>query len=333
MSNTHHCESGIFQSACLPIKPARIVPDLIDDVREGLLEPPRSLPPKYFYDKKGSQLFTEICSTPEYYPTRTEDNLLAHHGINIIEAVKPDQILELGSGNSLKTRRLFDACEKAEHACSYAPFDVCAPMLEITSEQLQSDYDWLQVTPLLGDYHAGLSNLPAIKGSRLFVFLGSTIGNFAPEEARDFLAEIRSSMCPGDYLLLGADRVKDSTILSAAYNDAKGVTSEFNLNLLNVLNRELDADFKINYFRHDARYNERHSRIEMRLVCIKDQVVSLRRLNETISFRAGDEILTEVSHKYTFESVEKLLHGSGFDISRHYQPENRFFSLILAQHA
>lgn len=332
MNNSQYCETGFFQSTCLPVKPARTVPNLIEDVREGLLEPPRSLPPKYFYDEKGSQLFAEICATPEYYPTRIEDMLLAHHGINIIKAVKPDQILELGSGNSQKTRRLFDACEKAEHACSYAPFDVCAPMLEITIEQLQSDYDWLQVTPLVGDYHAGLGNLPVFNGRRLFVFLGSTIGNFTPEEARDFLAEIRTSMRPGDYLLLGADRVKDTDILSAAYNDTRGITSEFNLNLLNVLNRELDADFEINYFRHDARYNETHSRIEMRLVCIKDQLVSLRRLDEMIQFRTGDEILTEVSHKYTFDSVEELLQGSGFDISRHYQPENQYFSLVLAQH-
>lgn len=331
MNQSNYCESGISRTACLPIRPARMVPDILDDVRDGLLEPPRSLPPKYFYDEKGSQLFAEICNTREYYPTRTEDNLLAFHGANIIEVAKPDQILELGSGNSQKTRRLFDACEKTAHSCSYAPFDVCEPMLEITSEQLQSDYNWLQITPMVGDYHAGLNNLPGIDGRRLYVFLGSTIGNFTPEEATEFLSEIRTNMQYGDYLLLGADRVKDTRILAAAYNDSRGITSEFNLNLLKVLNRELQADFKIGYFRHDAIYNEELARIEMRLICIKDHMVTLQRLNEIISFRAGDAILTEFSHKFTYESAEELLHESGFGISCHFQPENQYFSLILAE--
>lgn len=331
MSQIHPCTTESSRSVYQRIEPARPVADLVDDVRQGLLTPPRSLPPKYFYDEKGSQLFAEICDTPEYYPTRVEDKLLAHHGIDIIEAARPDQILELGSGNSQKTRRLFDACEKTEHACSYAPFDVCAPMLESASWELQLEYDWLQVTPLVGDYHAGLGNLPAIDGHRLIVFLGSTIGNFTPEDAHAFLAEIRRSMQPGDYLLLGVDRVKDHAILDAAYNDARGVTAEFNLNLLRVLNRELDADFRIDCFRHEAGFNTTHSRIEMHLVCLREQIVSLRRLNEKILFRTGDKILTEISHKYTFEGAEQLLQESGFDITRHFQPANEFFSLILAR--
>jgi L-histidine N-alpha-methyltransferase len=203
------------------------VPDLAKDVLDGLLQLPRTLPPKYFYDVRGSQLFEQICTTPEYYPTRTEDKLLANYGKDIIEKTKPEQILELGSGNSQKTRRLFDACTSIDHACEYAPFDVCEPMLEETAEKLQSDYDWLTVKPLLGDYHAGLGNLPDIDGIRLFIFLGSTIGNFTPEETNIFFSEIRQCMKPGDYFLLGADRVKKKFVLDAAYNDAQGITAEF----------------------------------------------------------------------------------------------------------
>lgn len=331
MSNAQKCNSITNQFACMQIEPVRHVTCLEDDVREGLLEPPRSLPPKYFYDEKGSQLFAEICSTPEYYPTRTEDSLLANYSRNIIETAKPDQILELGSGNSQKTRRLFDACEISGHECSYAPFDVCVPMLEITSEKLLEDYNWLQITPMAGDYHAGLRNLPMIKGRRLYVFLGSTIGNFSISEAHQFLEEIRSSMQPDDSLLIGVDRVKDHKILDAAYNDIQGFTAEFNLNLLSVLNRDLDANFEIDHFQHYAGFNEQYSRIEMRLICIKNQMVTIRRLNEEIFFSSGDEILTEISHKYTYEGIEQLMVESGFNISFHYQPENQYFSLILAQ--
>jgi len=237
-------------SVCTSIEPARNVPDIAEDVRAGLLSVPRSLPPKYFYDERGSRLFEQICATPEYYPTRTEEKLLSHYSEEIINQVKPEEIMELGSGNAQKTRRLFDACENTHHTCSYAPLDVCEPMLENVSAQLKSDYHWLEVMPLLGDYHAGLENLPKSHGTRLYVFLGGTIGNFYPGEAQDFIKEIKASMQPGDYLLLGADRVKDNHILDAAYNDEQGITAEFNLHVLNVLNRELKADFNPENFEH-----------------------------------------------------------------------------------
>ena len=330
MKSTQQCVINDTQSPCLLIEPAYNVPDLAEDVRDGLLAPPRSLPPKYFYDETGSELFTQICNTPEYYPTRTEDRLLASYSLNIIEQARPEQILELGSGNSQKTRRLFDACEQFNHICNYAPFDVCAPMLESTSLQLQTEYEWLQVLPMLGDYHAGLDHLPVFHGRRLYVFLGSTIGNFSPLAARNFLTEIRENMQPGDFLLLGVDRVKDNAVLNAAYNDSQGLTAEFNLNLLNVLNRELDADFRVDNFSHQAGFNEIHSRVEMWLVCSRDHTVMLQDLDETITFRNGDGILTEISHKYTFAEIENLLQQCGFVINNHYQPDNQYFSLILA---
>lgn len=317
-------------SSCTSIKPARDIPDIEEDVRSGLLSLPRSLPPKYFYDERGSRLFEQICATPEYYPTRTEEKLLTHYSEEIISQVKPVEIMELGSGNARKTRQLFDACEQTDHTCSYSPIDVCEPMLESVSEQLQSDYSWLDVNPLVGDYHAGLEHLPKTNGTRLYVFLGGTIGNFYPAQARDFINEVRESMRPGDYLLLGADRVKDNDVLDAAYNDEQGVTAEFNLNVLNVLNRELKADFNPLNFDHRAEFNSEHNRIEMHVVCTCDHVVHLQNLDEKIFFHQGDSILTEVSHKFTSDGLEKLLEESGLNICNHYEPVNKYFSLVLA---
>ena len=317
---------------CTSIKPARKIPDIVEDVRVGLLSAPRSLPPKYFYDERGSQLFEQICDTPEYYPARTEEKLLSRYSEEIIAQVKPVEIMELGSGNAQKTRRLFDACEQTEHICTYAPLDVCEPMLENISEQLRSDYDWLDVKPLLGDYHAGLQYLPKTHGTRLYVFLGGTIGNFYPEQAQNFIKEIKATMRPGDYLLLGADRVKENHLLNAAYNDEQGVTAEFNLNLLNVLNRELKADFDSENFEHKAEFNSTRSRIEMHLVCIRDHIVHMQQLDEIIAFKKGEDILTEVSHKFTFDGLENLLIESGLHIFKHYEPENKYFSLVLASY-
>ncbi|MEJ2761143.1 MAG: L-histidine N(alpha)-methyltransferase [Gammaproteobacteria bacterium] len=175
--------------SCISVIPTRHVPDLIEDVRNGLLNRPRQLPPKYFYDDAGSELFERICVTDEYYPTRTEDALLARHGADIIALAAPDRIIELGSGSSRKTRRLFDACEAGDHMCSYTPFDVCEAALEQAAADLIGIYPWLEVTPLLGDYHAGLGNLPPGEGTGIYVFLGSTIGNFEPDQARDFIRE------------------------------------------------------------------------------------------------------------------------------------------------
>lgn len=318
---------------CTSVKPARAVPDLASDARAGLLSEPRSLPPKYFYDERGSRLFEEICDTREYYPTRTEKKLLSHHSAEIIEYSRPAEIVELGSGSSRKTRHLFDACEKYNHTCSYAPFDVCEPMLKHASEQLCIDYDWLKVRPLLGDYHGGLKHLPKETRTRLYVFLGGTIGNFYPQQARAFMREVRVAMRPGDYLLIGADRVKDQRILNAAYNDEQGLTAAFNLNLLNVLNRELQADFKPAHFNHQATFNPQLKRVEMRLMASVDQVIHLRRLNERISFQRGDGILTEISHKFTADELRGLIENSGLGVCKHYEPDNGYFSLILARRA
>lgn len=332
MQNTQAGESQVFQISCTVIEPVHSVPGLADDVRDGLLEKPRQLPPKYFYDQRGSRLFEKICQTPEYYPTRTEDNLLRDNSKHIIERTRPAQILELGSGNAQKTRRIFDACEQLDNSCEYVPLDVCENILEVSAAQLKQDYDWLEVMPLVGDYHAGLANLPDSDGTRLLLFLGSTIGNFTPDEALKFIEDVKNSMKPGDYFLLGVDRVKNVDVLHAAYNDAQGITAEFNLNVLHVINRELGADFDVTGFEHSAKYNEAKKRIEMHLVANTEQQVHISDLDATLTFKPGDEILTEVSHKYTPDDIEKLMQRCGLSIIEHYESDNQYFSLILTQY-
>ena len=325
--NSYIQQEGI---ACQTIMPTRLIPDMVDDVRESLLSVPRSLSPKYFYDERGSELFDQICSTPEYYPTRTEDRLLSRNAIDIINKTRPNQILELGSGYSIKTRRLFDACQYASHNCIYAPFDVCEEVLIESAQKLTTEYEWLDLMPLLGDYHGGLGNLPGNEGTRLFVFLGSTIGNFEQDDALSFIQEVNEVMCKGDYFLLGVDRVKEHGVLHAAYNDTQGLTAEFNLNVLHVLNRELGANFNINEFTHSADFNTEKERIEMKLISNSDQEVHITELKESIHFMSGDDILTEISQKYTYKGIEKMLLESDFSIMEHYEDENSYFSLVLA---
>ena len=315
---------------CERVRPSRAVPSLVDDVRAGLLDAPRSLPPKYFYDDRGSQLFDRICDTPEYYPTRTEAALLASHAGELIASAAPDALIEFGSGSSRKTRYLFDACETLAMNCSYWPFDVCEAMLRQSGDALMRDYDWLEVRALVGDYLAGLDGLPTCVGRRCFVFLGGTIGNFEPRQARDFLREVRARMRPGDSLILGADRVKSPAVLHAAYNDAEGVTAAFNRNVLRVLNRELGADFVPDAFRHEAVYNASRQQIEMYLVPEAAQHVHLAELDAELDLAAGEPILTEISRKFTPQDLAGLLAEAGLRLEGHFEPDNGYFSLVYA---
>lgn len=317
--------------SCLPVFNERTVPTLLEDVRAGLLKPPRSLPPKYFYDSHGSQLFDRICDTREYYVTRTEAGLLQSYADDIILRTRPDNIIEFGSGTSRKTAYLLQACERQAQYCNYWPFDVCEPILQQAGNQLMSEFDWLNVNALCGDYLAGLANMPNSDGCSLYVFLGSTIGNFTPSEAGAFLAEVQSHMCEGDYLLIGADRVKDRRVLEAAYNDAQGITALFNLNALEVLNRELGAEFDVTAFRHQALYNDDEQQIEMYLISERAQSVNLRALDERLEFAEAERILTEISRKFTPERLAGLINGSGLKTEIDYEPVNQYFSLALCK--
>jgi L-histidine Nalpha-methyltransferase len=315
---------------CETIAPSRAVRSLSEDVALGLFAEQRTLPPKYFYDQRGSALFDQICDLPEYYPTRTEGALLKRVATRIIEYARPQCIVELGSGTSRKTRHLLDACAEQQCYPEYAPFDVCDEILRTTGEALCEEYDWLAVHPMVGDYTAGLGNLPRRAQRNLMVFLGGTIGNFTLEQSQEFLREVRATMQSGDSLLLGADRIKAPEILHAAYNDDAGYTAAFNLNLLCVLNRELGADFDLDGFAHYAHYNPLASQIEMHLISVRDQRVRFAELDQSIDFNEGDHILTEISRKFTRPDIERNLAEAGFTVAEHYESSTHKFSLVLA---
>ncbi len=312
------------------IPPIRPIADIAQDAQQGLTRRPRSMPPKYFYDERGSRLFDAICATPEYYPTRTEEALLSAHAADIIAEVRPEHIVEFGSGTARKTRHLLDACARRGEPAAYWPFDVCEAVLLETGQQLVEEYQRLRVNVLIGDYLGGLQGLPSFHGGCLFLFLGGTIGNFTEAQAQGFLRELRAVMRPGDCLVLGADRVKSADVLHAAYNDSEGITAEFNLNLLRVLNRELEAEFRLEGFEHRALFNRDASQIEMYLVSSLDQWVRIGALDKTLRFAAGEEILTEISRKFTPSRLESMLSLAGLNVARHLEPENGYFSLLLA---
>ena len=316
--------------SCIYIAGSRRVNSLQDDVRQGLLQHPRCLPPKYFYDETGSRLFDRICDTEEYYPTRTEAALLQASAAELVGVAAPQHILEFGSGTSRKTHYLLQACEQLGIQCEYLPFDVCEEMLLEVRDEFTDRYDWLDVLPLVGDYTAGLDHLYQPRGRCMYVFLGSSIGNFSRPEASAFIDEVVACMKPGDSLLLGVDRVKDEQVLHAAYNDAQGITAAFNLNVLEVLNRELQGNFDQHKFCHQAVYNSADCRIEMYLVSQQSQTVQLQAIDEQLQLQQDETILTEVSHKYTRQDAEDLLTRSGLHILDHIQPSNAYFSLILA---
>ena len=316
---------------CLRVLPAKRVPNLEEDARNGLLSQPRSLPPKYFYDDHGSELFERICRTSEYYPTRTEDLILQQYAQDIIQSTLPSKIFELGSGSSTKTRRLLDACSETAHFPSYTAFDISERALLSGGTTLSTYYDWLEIDLLLGDYEAGFKNVPNHKESKLVLFLGSTIGNFENDHAIGFLRDLRANMSVKDRLLVGFDRVKDKRILNAAYNDKEGVTAAFNLNVLNVLNNHLGANFDSNKFQHSASYHAEKEQVEMHLISACTQQVTFDTLSTSIEIASGESICTEISRKFTGKSMADLLGPAGFEVEQDFSAANGYFSLVLAQ--
>jgi len=302
-----------------------------EDVRWGLTKPLKSLPPKYFYDERGSKLFEDICRTPEYYPTRTERALLDRHAASIIQDTGIRLMTELGSGSSAKTETLLDAAVSAADGVHYVPIDVCREMLESASVRLLDRYPELKVTAIAGDYVYGLQRVPNSRAPRLFMFLGGSIGNFEKDEAHNFVATVAHSMDRGDWFLLGADRVKDEEVLNAAYNDNQGVTAAFNLNILRVINRNLGADFRLDQFKHYAYFNSEESQVEMHLRSCKSQTVSIPRLSLVVEFGENEMVRTEISRKFTPSMLDELCTGAGLSIEEHFTPDNEYFSLVLAR--
>jgi L-histidine Nalpha-methyltransferase len=307
-------------------------PALAEDVRRGLGSKPKWLPPKYFYDEHGARLFEAICDTPEYYPTRVEQALLERIAGDVIARCRPTDVVELGSGSARKTRILLEAVGRLLGAGRYVPFDVSEKMLRESSRALLERFEWLRVHAVVGDFDHDLGRLPAGE-RRLFLFLGGTIGNFHHGEDAEFLSRIARVLGPGDHLLLGTDLVKDHAVLNAAYNDEAGITAEFNKNVLAVINRELGGRFDLEDFEHVACYEPSAARIEMHLRARRELVVRIQALDLAVHFEAGETILTEISRKFTPESVSRLLEAAGLDLRGWFVPEDGAFGLSLSAKA
>jgi len=283
---------------------------LCRDVRDGLQGSPKTLPPKWFYDSVGSDLFDQITRLPEYYPTRAEAEILRARSAEIAAVTGADTLVELGSGTSEKTRVLLDALHQSGSLRRFVPFDVDASILSQASAAIQQEYPGIEIAAVCGDFEKHLAEIPS-HGRRLFAFLGSTIGNLQPTVRSEFLAALASALQPGDSLLLGTDLVKDVDRLVNAYDDAAGVTAQFNRNVLAVVNRELDADFDVDAFRHVAAWNGDEERMEMSLQVDQLQKVYIRALDLAVEFAAGEQMLTEVSCKFRPEKVATELGQAG----------------------
>jgi L-histidine N-alpha-methyltransferase len=296
------------------------------DVLRGLTRTPKSLPPKWFYDAHGSELFEKITELPEYYPARAERELLSAHSVDIAEVTGARTLIELGSGSSEKTRHLLDAMPDLD---TYVPVDVSESALTQAGHALVAQRPGLNIHALISDFTTGLA-LPGTRGPRLVVFLGSTIGNLLPAERATLLSSIRSLLSSGDALLLGVDLVKDEPALVAAYNDAAGVTAAFNKNVLSVMNRALGADFDLDAFEHVARWDAANEWIEMRLRSRTDQTVKIPALDLEIDFAAEEELRTEVSTKFTHQGVRRELGLSGLELTR-WWTTGPLYGLALAR--
>jgi len=303
---------------------------MAEDVRRGLTSTPKILPPKYFYDDVGSELFERITELPEYYPMREEGKLLDEISPNFMRWMRPAQVVELGSGSSTKTRTLLDSAVKEGSLRSYVPFDVSESIILEAGEVLERRYPGIELHGVVGDFQRHLDKIPATEGRRLVLFLGSTIGNMFAGPRVELLTDIRKLLGPEDYLLLGTDLVKDPSIIEPAYDDAQGVTAAFNKNMLRVINNGLDADFDLEAFDHEAFFNHNEARIEMHLRPRTRQHVTLKKINLEIDVSPTETIWTECSHKFTRERVSEMLEAAGLQLQEWYAAPGDMFGLSLS---
>jgi L-histidine Nalpha-methyltransferase len=305
---------------------------LAEDVREGLSCPFKELPPKYFYDERGSELFEAITELDEYYPTRAERSILGERAGEIAAAASPTTLIELGSGAAAKTRCLLDAIQAAGSLETYVPVDISEEITRRVAEELTSEYEGLRVHGIVCDYETHLERVPREEGA-LIAFLGGTIGNFRPAPRRSFLARIATLMYPGDRFLLGTDLVKDPAVLELAYNDAAGVTAEFNKNVLHVLNRELDANFDPDAFEHVAFWDAENEWMDIRLRSLAEQFIDLRELDMRTHFARNEEMRTEISTKFTRERLEASYTDAGLQLVEWWTDPDELYALSLAKPA
>jgi L-histidine N-alpha-methyltransferase len=302
------------------------------ELRAGLLATPRRISSRFFYDDRGSELFERITELPEYYQTRTEGALLAAVADRIVAASQAEELVEIGSGAATKTRILLDAMAIAGLLKLYVPVDVAEGTVRRVAEELTAEYPGLTVHGVVGDFMTHLDRLPD-GCRRLVIFLGGTIGNLLPAQARDFLLQLRRETSPGDFFLLGVDLIKPVERVEAAYNDSAGVTAEFNVNILRAVNALTGGDFDPAAFRHRAFYDRENHWIEMRLVSERAQKVHLPALDLELELAAGEEIHTEISAKYDRPRAESLLRATGFIPVDWYTDPEELFGLALARRA
>ncbi len=312
------------------LDPGALTEQLAADVRAGLTATPKTLPSKYLYDARGSELFDEITRLPEYYPTRAERAILEANAADIAAASAARSLVELGSGTSEKTRLLLRALHDAGTLTSFVPFDVDPAVLKDASAAVAGEFPGVSVEPVVGDFEKHLGELPR-HPRRLIAFLGSTIGNLDPAQRRRFLADVRAIMQPGDAFLLGTDLVKSVDRLVDAYDDAQGVTAAFDKNVLRVVNRDLEADFDLDAFEHRAVWDADRERIEMRLRSVREQVVEVRRLGLSVSFAAGEELRTEISSKFRQETVTGELATAGLRLTHWWTDPAGDFAVSLSE--
>ncbi|HEY4829406.1 MAG TPA: L-histidine N(alpha)-methyltransferase [Solirubrobacteraceae bacterium] len=304
------------------------------DVLDGLTRPFKEIPPKHFYDARGSELFERICELPEYYPTRTEREILVANAERIIGETGAGELVELGSGSAEKARILLGAMSSAGTLRRYVPLDVSESALEAAALELVGEFEELTVHGVIGDFERHLDRVPAAPDDgtpRIVALLGGTIGNFLPGTRRRLLRQIGALLGPEDRLLLGTDLVKDPAVLEAAYDDAQGVTAEFNRNVLHVLNRELEADFSPDAFEHIAFFDRRHEWVEMRLRARRPCSVLVAALGLRVEFAAGEELRTEISAKFTRDRLQEDFHAAGLALDGWYTDPEGLFALSLAR--
>ncbi len=304
---------------------------LANDVLDGLTKPFKELPPKHFYDSRGSELFERICELPEYYPTRTEVQILSANVDEIVARTQAAELVELGSGAADKARIVLDAMDRAKTLRRYVPLDVSERVLADAAHQLVSEYDGLEVHGVVGDLERHLDRVPASDGApRLVALLGGTIGNFPPGTRRGLLRQISALLGPEDRILLGTDLVKDPAVIEAAYDDCGGITAEFNRNVLHVINRELGANFPTDKFEHVAFFDARHEWVEMRLRALEACSVEIQDVGLSVEFEAGEELRTEISAKFTRQRVQADFDAAGLALEHWYTDDEQLFALSLA---
>ena len=309
---------------------SKIEKTFAEEIYSSLIGNSKFISPKFFYDKKGSDLFEKICTLFEYYPTRTEIDILKNLSIELSSYLDETfRLVELGSGASVKTRLILDLFTSLQDKTEYFPIDISEILTE-SSEQLLKDYDGLHITGIIDTYEGGLEFLKNYDDKKnLIIFLGSSFGNFSPNAGREFLKKINSTMKSGDLFLIGLDLIKDKQILESAYNDSLGVTAQFNLNVLSRINDELDADFNLDNFLHYSIYNKEDQRIEMYLKSLVRQSVIISKSNLLLNLEKNELIHTEHSHKYSLDQIRELLESVGFKINHVWLDDKKYFSLTL----